>query len=223
MLLVVPPTADVLVSVGPHERALSVLLAILEVSLVLATVAPRLRASALHIAHSELALIELVHICEEVLALSLKLPIHEVSFVVAAILPVESTLSAFLSLEEISSVSVLPIVPTLLSLAMLQVIRPLTHVPSAVGVYECALSVRLVVLPNTLVDVSVGMGHPTVAIALAHSPGAFVFRTIRPQLHSKTISLLCPFVPIIESVSMRYSVRNSKYEYEKVFPQWVAD
>ena len=180
MLLVIPPTANVLIPIRPQKRALSVLLPILEVSIVLPPITPGLCPSALHVAHPELALVELFHVCKEVLPMALKLSINEVSLVVATVFPVKPTLAVLPTLEEIPTVGVLPIVPTLLALAVLQVVLPFTHVPSSVSIYESPLAVGLVVFPLALVDVSVGMGHPTVAIALAHSPSSFVLRAVRP-------------------------------------------
>ena len=180
MLLVIPPTANVLIPIRPQKRALSVLLPILEVSIVLPPITPGLCPSALHVAHPELALVELFHVCKEVLPMALKLSINEVSLVVATVFPVKPTLAVLPTLEEIPTVGVLPIVPTLLTLAVLQVILPFTHVPRSVSVYESSLAVGLVVFPLALVDVSVGMGHSTVAIALAYSPSSFVLRAVRP-------------------------------------------
>ena len=68
VLLVVPPTANVFIAIGPYERALSIFLAVLEVALVLPAVTPCLHPSALHVAHPELALIPLVNVRKEVLA-----------------------------------------------------------------------------------------------------------------------------------------------------------
>ena len=180
MLLVIPPTANVLIPIRPQKRALSVLLPILKVSVVLPPITPRLCSSALHVAHPELTLVELFHVCKEVLPVALELSIHEVSLVVATVFPVKPTLAVLPTLEEIPTVGVLPIVPTLLALAVLQVVLPFTHVPSSVSVYESSLAVGLVIFPLALVDVSVGMGHPTVAIALAYSPSSFVLRAVRP-------------------------------------------
>jgi hypothetical protein len=102
MLLVIAPRAYVLRAIGPHEGALAILLSILKVSLVLATVIPELDAAALNRALLELTLIDLVHICEIVLAMSLELAVDEISFVVGAISPLKAALALLLTLEELA-------------------------------------------------------------------------------------------------------------------------
>lgn len=120
MLLIVSPAADKLSAVCPNKGALPVFFPVLEITFITPAVVPGLDASALDRTHSELTFIDLVDVCEIVLASALKLAIHEVTLIIAAVSPLKCALTLLLSLVEHSTV--FTIVPSLLSGAVLAVI-----------------------------------------------------------------------------------------------------
>ena len=170
MLLVVAPGADVLGAVSPNEGPFSILLSVLEVTLVTTSVVPGLNAPALDTAKTEFTLIYLVHICKIVLALALELSIDELALVVAAVSPFEASLALLFALKEVPLVARASTIfaPDLLAEAMLSVVQPLACISYSLNsVKEGALPCRLVCLPEAHVDIAVRLGH--LAPALEHS------------------------------------------------------
>jgi hypothetical protein len=119
-----------------------------------------------------------------VFTVSLEDPINEVSLVEAAIFPFKATLALFLALVKGANILSGVIVPAFLALAMLGVIDPTSNIFRSIGVYIGTLTVGHIILPFSLVDVSIGMGHATFAVHLAIFKHTLVFGTIRPELNT---------------------------------------
>jgi hypothetical protein len=123
VLAVISPAADVHGSVSPCESSFSILLAILKITFVAAAIVPCLNSTTLNRTEPEFSLIELIYICEIVLAVTLELTIHKFSFVVASICPFEASLTLFFAFVELTDVaSATAIVPCFFANAMLRII-----------------------------------------------------------------------------------------------------
>ena len=196
MLFPVLPTAYVFIPIGPFESTLSVFLPVFEVAFIFATVVPNLTASALHVAHPELALVHLVQIREVVLAEALELAVHEITLVITPIVPFKPALPVFLPLVELSRVLRGITVPHLRALSVLHVFMPFTLVSRVVRIDKDTISICFVIFPVAFVKIPIGMRHSALAVGFVPSPHALVFRPIRPKLYAYSVSLPGLLVPL---------------------------
>ena len=188
MLFPTAPAPHIFVPVRPVKGALSVFLAILEITLIATTVFPGLNASAFHVAHSKFTLVGFVNVSEIVSAKSLELPIIEPSRVVTSVIPIKSPDAILLAFKELSRVPSSSIVPLFLPDAMLHVVKPVALISCICRIYENTLAVGLIISPPPFIHVSVGMRHAAVAVCFVSVPHPLIARAIRPKLNAHTIS-----------------------------------
>jgi hypothetical protein len=192
VLLAPSPAANVLYPCRPFERAFSIFLSVFEVPFVPSAIGPCFNAPPLHVAAPEFSFVVLIQICKVVPSEALEVSIHKVSLIVGSIFPIEPTPAILLSLMEVSNVGGLGpawLAPSFYSLAMLLIFEPIAFVLGIVDVYKNAIAIGLVLHPGSVINVSICMSHPPLAISLVFPPHALVLRAIRPELNSDPISL----------------------------------
>jgi hypothetical protein len=89
MLFTCTPTAYISLPTRPIECTFAVFLAVLEITLVSATVHPGLHTAPLHLTESEFTFVEFIQVCKKVFSEALELAIHEITFVETAVFPFE--------------------------------------------------------------------------------------------------------------------------------------
>lgn len=97
----------------------------------------------------------------------LKLPVHECALIVGPVSPLELAVALLLALEELPRVlGPAPVLaPDLLPIAMLGVVQPLAAVPHTLrGIEEGTTACRFVVGPLAYVDVTIRLGHLSLAL-----------------------------------------------------------
>ena len=206
VLPVISPASYIHGPVGPGESALSIFLAVLEITLIPSAVIPCFYTSTLDCPEAEFTIIELIYISKIVLAMTLELTVHEFTFIVAAVSPFEATLSLFLSFIELADIACTsPVIPGLLPDTMLGIIQPLTSVANPLRcIEEGASTSRFVVSPLSNVNVSACLDHfpPAVELAVAEHP--FVFSAIRIEQDTEAISLLRCLLSPTHILSLQY-------------------
>lgn len=120
----------------------------------------------------------------------LELPVHKRALIVGAVSPLELAVALLLALEELPRVlGPAPVFsPDLLSVAMLRVVQPLSAVPHTLGGIEEGPTARgFVVGPLAYVDVTIRLGHLSLALEEALSELPFELSSIWVELHSEAV------------------------------------
>jgi len=131
MLPIVSPLSNVLVSVGEDHRAVAVLLALHEITLVALTVLVRQFAFAFKEVLAESALVRALGFSKVINTLTLEDAVDEVALVEAAIGPLVAPTAIFLSLVVLALEADLALLPRFGAHSMLMIVHPVTFVSAA--------------------------------------------------------------------------------------------
>jgi len=197
---IVPELTNVFVPIGLYLGAFSVHFSLFKLPLVPASIWPRHDALTLHIIVFKFTFIQFGCVCEVVLSVPMKLTVDEITFVEAA-LELEAALARLFAFKEISGVFNSVKIPAFGAVAMLLVVEPLSCKHASVSVHKDAVAIGLAVEPGTLVDVSVNVRHPSLAI-VEPIPSLPLIKTPVAKLDSaKTfpnIHIRRPPLPLVE-------------------------
>ena len=165
MLNIIFPLTDKSVSTAPDLGASAFHFAVPKLSFIVRLVRPSHFSFALHIVEFEIAFIKPARVSEVIPADSMELAIYEITFIVAAF-KFKLAFSRLLAFHKVAGKLDLIIIPGFCSEAMLLIVLPLTLIHGPVRVDKDAHTIRLSVGPLTLVDVSVCVRHPALAVEL---------------------------------------------------------
>lgn len=172
MLLALVPLTLVAASIGPGERARTVLLIILIFAYVPTAVTPREYSSSLHSVINPISL-ENTAVSPNVFADSVNVVLLEIAVVRALVTPNELAFAVFHALDVFSGI-LGTIWPLFDSLSVLLVVEPLALVPASIIVGVNAETIGLVLVPGAFVDVALGVHQSAVAARHAVLPEAVV-------------------------------------------------
>lgn len=200
MLLTIFPLPIVATSIWPSKHAMSLFLIFNIVSLVLSSVGPCKQARSMHLVDDPCALVQ-PSIGPRVGTKPVDIILFEFTVVCASICPVEIAVSLLLSVI-ISPLVAGVVRPDFFALPMLFIFEPVTFVPGSIRMLVSTLSVRFVVLPLPVVNISIGMDQSPAAIGLFSSPVSFIHRAIYPHLYPPSVflSVVGPFSFVASSI-----------------------
>ena len=165
MLNIIFPLPDKSVSARPDLCASSFHFAVLKLSFVIRLIRPCHFTFALHVIEFEIAFIKPAGVREVVPADSMELTIYKIAFVVATF-KFKFAFPGLLALHKVAGKLDLIVVPRFCSEAMLLIVLPLTFIHGPICVDKDAHTICLAIGPLTLVNVSVCVRHPALAVEL---------------------------------------------------------
>lgn len=195
------PVKNVSVCVVPYP--LAVHLAFLKLALVAAEVWPLHDASTLELVFYELADVHFSTIGEIVFSLPVKLALKEVA-VVGGALEFKLALASFLAMFEVTLVLDGIKVPKFEAQAVLEIVSPIAFVETTFVIAKDSFAMCFSVLPLTLVDVAVCMGHTSHTIKEPVFSLTLIFGSIPKNNSSKTSPLYFGrrfFIPVTDILS----------------------
>ena len=176
------PLAGVHATIRPYERSASVPLIIFVVAIEYSSVRPSVPTAPIHVAGEPIS-VKLAPIQPLVCALSLHLVVQPVARVESPIWPEVGAKAVLLSLGEMP-VETRPISPALHSLTMVQIVLPHTDVALlAILRLKRSESVCLVVLPVSLIRVTIRAPELPLAFGLIAEPLSLILSPVWPVLH----------------------------------------
>lgn len=174
------------VSVLVNSDTISVHFTIFEVTFIVRVISPRKFAISMHIVLKELTFVNLARLCKIVFTVTVELALYEITLIHVSI-ELEFALSCFLSIDEATCVYNLIVVPLLSSFAVICVILPFTLVHRSLLVDENSIAASFTLFPLTLVDVSVGMCHSSLAVEKSILCHSLISRAIGEYYYAESL------------------------------------
>ena len=199
MLLVVDVHPYIPVSICLLHDSLTLHLAFLELAVVSLAVRECHNSASFNIVIFELSLVDLSTLSEVVLALPMELSVKEVTLVVASLV-LELPFAGLLAVKEVAFVPHATIVvPGLNSVSVLYVLDPVSFIHGSFLVHQHSVPMRFAIGVATLIAVSVGMSHLTLAIVVPVLDHALVSTAILELDLTYTLDALpvCAPVPTV--------------------------
>ena len=128
-------------------------------------------------------------VCKEVEPCTLVLSVDKVALVVRPILPFERAFSVLLAFAKLALIDRSFLLKNLLSIAVLLVHIPVTLVPCSASVLKHSIAVSPVVLPFSVVHVTVCVQDAAIPLLLAYSEFALVLTPISVKQDTEPVRL----------------------------------